>query len=142
MLWILVPPCAETYELLARRDMDCHSHLDLKSACIESRSFRDGTYHTHRRRSEPAPVVHIPVRLGHRILHEAFPLSALRTAAKAMAAGKIERSVPLLSAPHVSSSESILRNTMLYGSMRLRSEERRVGKECVSTCRSRWSPSH
>src|SRR3546814_5612875 len=22
------------------------------------------------------------------------------------------------------------------------SEERRVGKECVSTCRSRWSPSH
>src|SRR3546814_14695517 len=24
----------------------------------------------------------------------------------------------------------------------LRSEERRVGKECVSTCRSRWSPSH
>src|SRR3546814_15334995 len=24
----------------------------------------------------------------------------------------------------------------------LRSEERRVGKECVSTCRSRWSPYH
>src|SRR3546814_231329 len=24
----------------------------------------------------------------------------------------------------------------------IRSEERRVGKECVSTCRSRWSPSH
>src|SRR3546814_19949998 len=23
-----------------------------------------------------------------------------------------------------------------------RSEERRVGKECVSTCRSRWCPSH
>src|SRR3546814_11256057 len=26
--------------------------------------------------------------------------------------------------------------------LRLRSEERRVGKECVSTCRSRWSPCH
>src|SRR3546814_17388379 len=26
--------------------------------------------------------------------------------------------------------------------MGLRSEERRVGKECVSTCRSRWSPYH
>src|SRR3546814_4019128 len=26
----------------------------------------------------------------------------------------------------------------IYG----RSEERRVGKECVSTCRSRWSPYH
>src|SRR3546814_10217157 len=24
----------------------------------------------------------------------------------------------------------------------MRSEERRVGKECVSTCRSRWSTSH
>src|SRR3546814_19266016 len=36
-----------------------------------------------------------------------------------------------------------------YGRIRLmplvelvRSEERRVGKECVSTCRSRWSPYH
>src|SRR3546814_10952523 len=27
-------------------------------------------------------------------------------------------------------------------SARVRSEERRVGKECVSTCRSRWSPYH
>src|SRR3546814_17854230 len=26
--------------------------------------------------------------------------------------------------------------------VRLRSEERRVGKECVSTCRSRWWTSH
>src|SRR3546814_12093931 len=26
--------------------------------------------------------------------------------------------------------------------LRIRSEERRVGKECVSTCRSRWSPYH
>src|SRR3546814_8144613 len=28
------------------------------------------------------------------------------------------------------------------GRRRRRSEERRVGKECVSTCRSRWSPYH
>src|SRR3546814_10575575 len=28
------------------------------------------------------------------------------------------------------------------GRTRARSEERRVGKECVSTCRSRWSPYH
>src|SRR3546814_3586051 len=28
------------------------------------------------------------------------------------------------------------------GTKRSRSEERRVGKECVSTCRSRWSPYH
>src|SRR3546814_12661032 len=29
-----------------------------------------------------------------------------------------------------------------FGVVQLRSEERRVGKECVSTCRSRWSPYH
>src|SRR3546814_10056495 len=28
------------------------------------------------------------------------------------------------------------------GVLPMRSEERRVGKECVSTCRSRWSPYH
>src|SRR3546814_12383165 len=28
------------------------------------------------------------------------------------------------------------------GQVHVRSEERRVGKECVSTCRSRWSPYH
>src|SRR3546814_5200601 len=28
------------------------------------------------------------------------------------------------------------------GGVHRRSEERRVGKECVSTCRSRWSPYH
>src|SRR3546814_20449889 len=30
----------------------------------------------------------------------------------------------------------------LSGGQQHRSDERRVGKECVSTCRSRWSPSH
>src|SRR3546814_11317471 len=29
-----------------------------------------------------------------------------------------------------------------YERAKKRSEERRVGKECVSTCRSRWSPYH
>src|SRR3546814_19383022 len=40
-------------------------------------------------------------------------------------------------------------DTLLYASVSrgykagtTRSEERRVGKECVSTCRSRWSPYH
>src|SRR3546814_14055347 len=36
--------------------------------------------------------------------------------------------------------------TAIFGPVTLamvaRSEERRVGKECVSTCRSRWSPYH
>src|SRR3546814_8858249 len=29
-----------------------------------------------------------------------------------------------------------------FAGYKARSEERRVGKECVSTCRSRWSPYH
>ena len=29
-----------------------------------------------------------------------------------------------------------------YHLMTLRSEERRVGKECLRLCRSRWSPYH
>src|SRR3546814_2922581 len=33
-------------------------------------------------------------------------------------------------------------NELRRGVPRMRSEERRVGKECVSTCRSRWSPYH
>src|SRR3546814_17520399 len=31
---------------------------------------------------------------------------------------------------------------MLRAEHQMRSEERRVGKECVSTCKSRWSPYH
>src|SRR3546814_15092768 len=30
--------------------------------------------------------------------------------------------------------------TLRLAHLRIRSEERRVGKECVSKCRSRWSP--
>src|SRR3546814_12957811 len=37
---------------------------------------------------------------------------------------------------------SIIRETECKVLIALRSEERRVGKECVSTCRSRWSPYH
>ena len=42
--------------------------------------------------------------------------------------------------------ESLLRMCKSYGYQNVevfaRSEERRVGKECASMCRSRWSPYH
>src|SRR3546814_2523518 len=41
----------------------------------------------------------------------------------------------------VMSSSSARRMKCVTGTS-IRSEERRVGKECVSTCRSRWSPYH
>src|SRR3546814_14817961 len=49
---------------------------------------------------------------------------------------------------HVNDSGFWLVNRYLYMTEKetlkswSRSEERRVGKECVSTCRSRWSPYH
>src|SRR3546814_345222 len=39
-------------------------------------------------------------------------------------------------------SKPALRTLALRGVAYDRSAERRVGKECVSTCRSRWSPYH
>src|SRR3546814_1270605 len=35
-----------------------------------------------------------------------------------------------------------LRKLVAAVQAKIRSEERRVGKECVSTCRYRWSPAH
>src|SRR3546814_14842047 len=35
-----------------------------------------------------------------------------------------------------------MRRHPILGYKRMRSEERSVGKECASTCRSRWSPYH
>src|SRR3546814_20427604 len=40
------------------------------------------------------------------------------------------------------SGKGILLNRILFCQIEQRSEERRVGKECVSKCRSRWSPSY
>src|SRR3546814_7193628 len=41
------------------------------------------------------------------------------------------------------SSGRLARTKAIWNGRQLpRSEERRVGKECVSTCRSRWSPYH
>src|SRR3546814_4140508 len=39
-------------------------------------------------------------------------------------------------------NEMLLEENRLLKATVNRSEERRVGKECVSTCRSRWSPCH
>ena len=50
---------------------------------------------------------------------------------------------PCSSPPHQQSPSLLDRDVMSASPSRSpRSEERRVGKECVSTCRSRWSPYH
>src|SRR3546814_19061294 len=42
----------------------------------------------------------------------------------------------------VKSPRNMVRSVRKAVTVLNRSEERRVGKECVSTCRSRWSPYH
>src|SRR3546814_14591123 len=48
------------------------------------------------------------------------------------------RTLPKRSTRGSNTSDRIRRSNV----QRQRSEERRVGQECVSTCRSRWSPYH
>src|SRR3546814_13444589 len=43
---------------------------------------------------------------------------------------------------HIAGKHNERRAGFLNQRLDTRSEERRVGKECVSTCRSRWSPYH
>src|SRR3546814_8797170 len=42
----------------------------------------------------------------------------------------------------IAATGAIARTATNFRNGATRSEERRVGKECVSTCRSRWSPYH
>src|SRR3546814_1765967 len=45
-------------------------------------------------------------------------------------------------APQAAYVTQLGRKIAVQSGLSNRSEERRVGKECVSTCRSRWSPDH
>src|SRR3546814_19028296 len=56
------------------------------------------------------------------------------TAMEEFAAGHVWDEATLSS--YLESPRGVVKGT------KIRSEERRVGKECVSTCRSRWSPYH
>src|SRR3546814_10994296 len=72
--------------------------------------------------------------------------------------GALVRNADLAHHPHIAAQYPVLSQALLAGaSAQLRnmattsgnllqrtrrSEERRVGKECVRTCRSRWSPYH
>src|SRR3546814_19873425 len=51
-----------------------------------------------------------------------------------------ERHAPKRLARRLAGGEQAVRQRVVVGEQR--SEERRVGKACVSTCRSRWSPYH
>src|SRR3546814_14959724 len=51
--------------------------------------------------------------------------------------------IDVIISPAIEVARAIERRLQLPGAFEVqRSEERRVGKECVRTCRSRWSPVH
>src|SRR3546814_12855166 len=81
-----------------------------------------------------------PSRLRQRVAAEAARI--MRESGITDAASARQRAATRLaaSAPHdLPELDEI--HAVLHSEQR-RSEERRVGKECVSTCRSRWSPYH
>src|SRR3546814_13802722 len=65
------------------------------------------------------------------------PMGGVRMAERAS-----ESEMQVLSALWDKSPQTAADLTSRIGKINGRSEERRVGKEGVSTCRSRWSPSH
>src|SRR3546814_11332582 len=60
----------------------------------------------------------------------------------AMVDKKRAKTLPLVYRVHPFIDKAIATGRFKRGPDAGRSEERRVGKECVSTCRSRWSPYH
>src|SRR3546814_11258808 len=70
-------------------------------------------------------------------LRPAFKKDGTVTAANASGINDGGAAIILMSA-----KDAEARNAPVLGRIASRSEERRVGNECVSTCRSRWSPYH
>src|SRR3546814_13902953 len=77
-------------------------------------------------------IRHAPDLNGAYGVHIAFEMAALRNAEEFKPARASMKAIV------VRDVDVPQKSTKLPG----RSEERRVGKECVSTCRSRWSPCH
>src|SRR3546814_18544118 len=81
--------------------------------------------------------------IGHVIGHDAYDLDRKRTDPPAIE--KVVQAVPVVRnhQQHLHAVAPIMDRPVhleAFGGYAERSEERRVGKECVSSCRSRWSP--
>src|SRR3546814_15154362 len=81
-----------------------------------------------------------------RIGRSLFTVGALVTSSQTEPLATIQQLDPIYVDIQRSSGDLLaLRRSLAEGGAvpaSARSEERRVGKECVSTCRSRWSPYH
>src|SRR3546814_10954696 len=79
--------------------------------------------------------------VGERLVSAWFAFPALKRFEKSLREAVIESITPHGKAllTRFDNGWTLYSHNQLYG---VRSEERRVGKECVSTCRSRWSTYH
>src|SRR3546814_18074126 len=107
---------------------------DWSSDVCSSDLFVDGS------RAEIENYAHFPFRFASSDQSEAIDLTRAERRAKSFHGSAFDQFTPALEGDPADQ----LRHCRFGISKRpvLRSEERRVGKECVSTCRSRWSPSH
>src|SRR3546814_14305449 len=71
-----------------------------------------------------------------------MPPPASASSAPAQAHACVDQAVASRSSVRLSIRRVLPRKATARAQSALRSEERRVGKECVSPCRSRWSPYH
>src|SRR3546814_12320804 len=83
--------------------------------------------------------IHIAEQIGE--VQDCLALRGARPVEWLLANAEVDARWTLVHATHLEPSEvaGIARSG---ATVAIRSEERRVGKECVSTCRSRWSPYH
>src|SRR3546814_12748736 len=99
---------------------------------------------SHRSARGSAKHAHFCPLCGGRIFNDAGAASLLVS----VKAGTLDETADLRPAAHLWTKRAQrwlrLSEALNYEAEpeRDRSEERRVGKECVSTCRSRWSPRH
>src|SRR3546814_5450671 len=78
----------------------------------------------------------LPICLEHRLSAETDEATLLALVARLNADPKVHGILVQLPLPPQIDEAAVI------AAIDPRSEERRVGKECVSTCRSRWSPDH
>src|SRR3546814_13896518 len=67
-------------------------------------------------------------------------LVGARTACVGLSYGEV--AIPFLAWARAAGAHKVVDGVGMLVEQAARSEERRVGKECVSTCKSRWSPDH
>src|SRR3546814_6717004 len=89
-------------------------------------------------------ILATPVSLGELLAGEALwaMLKGLLSATCVLVIGTLWGGVPDMAAALLAYPALALGGVCFACCGLARSDERRVGKECVSTCRSRWSPYH